>query len=263
MVVILEKVKKGGVIHPFHKGGENMKTKIVVALLILAGLGAGLVWWKQGGKAPTLPSKQIVDTTSEDITVIRSFMSDPNLELVYKGTDLPQPYFMVGKVSQLEKGGGIKIEKVSGWERLVNVYEQKGLINGTCSVYEYHTDPRSHKLVAVVIRNLRLEEVEALKEKGTPCLSADPAYNAPAITKEEAQEIAFAYLKRGLSNFETIKGQFSYSFSNQLHQWLWEDKKYKLPEGLEGRPYSYPTIRITVNGNKEIQYWNTVPLFEK
>ena len=56
MDAILFKEKKGGVtLHLTHKGGENMKTKIIVALLILVGLTAGVVWWRQGGKTPVLP----------------------------------------------------------------------------------------------------------------------------------------------------------------------------------------------------------------
>jgi len=39
---------------------------------------------------------------------------------------------MVGKASTLDKGGGIRIEKVTEWERQVNIYEQKDLINGQC-----------------------------------------------------------------------------------------------------------------------------------
>ncbi|MDP3987442.1 MAG: hypothetical protein Q8P81_04425, partial [Nanoarchaeota archaeon] len=84
------------------------------------------------------------------------------------------------------------------------------------------------------------------------------------IAKTEAETIAMDYLKRTVPNFDQIKDQFTYSqqLNGESHQWFWEDKGYKLPEGLEGRPYSYPTIRISVSGNKEIQYWNTVSLFE-
>src|SRR3989344_3254720 len=229
-----------------------MKTKIIVILLTLTSLGAGLVWWRQSGKAPTLPSKQVVDNISEDTATIKSFMSDPNLELVYKGTDLPQPYFMVGKVSQLEKGGGIKIEKVSGWERLVNVYEQKDLINGTCSVYEYHTDSRNDVLTTVRIRNLKPSEIEE-----TSC--TESTNQMPIMTKKEAETLAMSYLKRALPNLSDIKDKFVYTqkLGGESHIWMWEDKNYQLPEGLGGDLYSYPTIRIVVNGDRQIQYWNT------
>lgn len=239
-----------------------MKTKIVVMLLILAGLGAGFIWLKQGGKTPVLPVKQATDSTAEDMATIRTFMAQPNLELVYKGTDRPQPYFIVGKVSQLEKGGGISIEKVSGWERLVNVYEQKELINGVCSVYEYHTDARNHSLTTVRIRNLKPSEMEALSKSGTPC--AESTNQMPKITKAEAETLAMSYLKRALPNFSEIKDQFIYNqpTKGETHQWTWQDKSYKLPEGLGGDPYSYPIIRIVIYGDTSLLYENTVSLFK-
>jgi hypothetical protein len=64
-------------------------------------------------------------------------------------------------------------------------------------------------------------------------------------------------------NFDQIKNQFTYQQQNgESHEWIWQDKGYKLPEGLSARPYPYPIIRIAVYGNNEIQYWNTVPLFQ-
>lgn len=237
-----------------------MKIKIVVVLLILVGLGAGVIWLKQGGKTPVLPLKQATDTTAEDIAVIRAFMADSDLELSFVNTDLPMPYFRVGKVTKM--GNGENMEKVDGWVRQINVYDQKKLVNGECAVYEYHTDARNHTLTAVVIRGLRLNELDALKKDGVTCVSNSG--NMPKITKTEAENIAMGYLKRAVSNFDQIKDQFVYSQqqNSEAHQWLWENKGYKLPEGLEGRPYSYPAIRITVNADRSISYWNTISLFE-
>lgn len=233
-----------------------MKTKVIFAILILVGLGAAVVLWKQGNGTPVLPVNQTTDATAEDISAIRTFMADPNLELSFVNTDLPMPYFRVGKVTKM--GNGENMEAVDGWTRQVNVYDQKGILNGQCVTYEYHVDVRNHTLTAVVIRGLRPNEIDALKNDGVTCIS-NPG-NAPKITKAEAETIAMDYLKRAVPNFDQIKDQFTYS-EGKSHTWLWEDKGYKLPEGLEGRPYSYPTIRITVDGNKQIQYWNTVPLF--
>ena len=233
-----------------------MKTKIIVVLLILAGLGAAVVFWKQSNGTPVLPVNQTTDATTEDMVAIRTFMADPALELSYVNTDLPMPYFRVGKVTKM--GNGENMEAVEGWTRQVNIYNQEELLNGTCSVYEYHTDVKNHNLTAVVIRGLRPNEIEARKQEGITCIQSNP----PAkINEEEAQDIAFGYLRRVLPNFEEIKDQFAYSESKS-HIWFWEDKSYKLPDGLEGRPYLYPTIRITVNGDKTISYWNTVSLFE-
>jgi len=84
------------------------------------------------------------------------------------------------------------------------------------------------------------------------------------ITKAEAEVLAKDYLKRAVPDLDKIWGQFTFSLQSngELHQWLWENKGYKLPEGLEGRPWSHPIIRISVNGDQTISYWNTVPLFE-
>lgn len=240
-----------------------MKTKIIVALLVLVGLGTGFVWWKQGGETPIFsPSEQETDPASQDMAAIRQFMAEPNLELSFVNTDLAFPvYFRVGKVTKM--GGGENMEAVDGWTRQVNVYHQKELLDGQCSVYEYHIDPRNHSLVAVVIAGLKPSEIEEYKNSGVTCVTTN-SNKMPKISKAEAEEVAMGYLQRGVANFNQIKDQFVYSeqLNGESHQWFWEDKSYKLPEGLEGRPYSYPIIRISVHGNKQIQYWNTVPLFE-
>src|SRR3989338_8522417 len=100
-----------------------MKIKIIVALLILVAVGV-FVLQKQG-TTPSLITNKVVDTTSKDIAVIRTFMAEPNLELSFVNTNLPQPYFMVSKVTKLTNGENI--EEVDGWVRQVNVYDQKGV----------------------------------------------------------------------------------------------------------------------------------------
>ena len=239
-----------------------MKIKIIVTLLVLISFGAGFFWFKQNNFAPVLPSTEELDNTAQDETTIRNFMAESALELSFVKSDVPFPvYFRVGKVTQME--GGENMDAVEDWTRQVNIYHQKELLNGQCSVYEYHVDSRNHSLVAAVIAGLKPSEIEGYKTNGVIC--SDTSSNTmPKITKTEAEAVAFGYLARGVKNFDQIKDQFIYSgkYGGELHQWFWEDKGYKLPEGLEGRPYSYPTIRITVDGNKQIQYWNTVPLFE-
>jgi len=239
-----------------------MKIKIIVTLLVLISFGAGFFWFKQNNFAPVLPSTEEVDNTAQDETTIRNFMAESALELSFVKSDVPFPvYFRVGKVTQME--GGENMETVEGWTRQVNIYHQKELLNGQCSVYEYHVDSRNHSLAAVIIAGLKPSEIEGYKSNGVICSDAS-SNTMLKITKTEAEAVVFGYLARGVKNFDQIKDQFIYSekYDGELHQWFWEDKSYELPEGLEGRPYSYPTIRITVDGNKQIQYWNTVPLFE-
>ena len=238
-----------------------MKSKIIVALLILVGLGVVIVLWKQGNKTPVLPVKQITDTTTQNMTAIKTFMAKPNLELSFVNTDLPMPYFRVGKVTKRDNGENM--DPVDGWVRKVDIYHQKELLNQQCSIYEYHLDSRNHSLVAVLISGLNPSEIEDYKNNGATCVVTN-SNTMPKITKTEAETIAMEYLTRGVKNFDQIKDQFVYSEENngESHQWLWQDKSYKLPDGLESRPYFYPIIRISVYGDKSIQYWNTVSLFE-
>ncbi len=201
-----------------------------------------------------LSSDEQAETENSDLASIRSFMGDPNLELSFVNTDLPTPYFRVGKVTKVD--GGENMEAVDGWIRKVNVYNQKELINGKCSVYEYHTDERNHNLTAVLIKGLKPNEIDALKEGGIICT---PDTNTMSkVSKAEAETIAMEYLTRALPNYDQIKDDFVYSqqLNGESHEWLWEDKNYKLPEGLSARPYSNPIIRISVYGDNSIQYWN-------
>lgn len=208
-----------------------------------------------------LYSNEQAEVESSDLTSIKSFVGDPYLELSFINTDLPTPYFRVGKVTQMD--GGENMEAVDGWTRKVNIYNQKELINGKCSVYEYHTDVRNHNLTAVLIRGLKPNEIDALKEGGVTCT---PDTNTmPKISKTDAEKIAMGYLQRALSGNERIRDAFVYSeqLDGESHEWLWEDKNYKLPEGLSARPYLNPVIRVSVYGDRSIQYWNTTSLFNE
>ncbi len=245
--------------------------KLLLILLVVVGLGA-VIWWKQSNKILSpknsltwTETSQTENSQQKDIKTIRIFMGDPNLKLSFATTDLPTPYFRVGKVTKV--GNRENMDAVDAWIRNVNVYDQKELINGWCSVYEFNTDIRNHSLTAVIIRGLRQNEIETLKNSGTSCNSN--LKNVQKLTKTEAETIAMDYLKRTLSNFDQIKDQFIYSTYTSLssqnngesHEWLWQDKNYKLPEGLSSRPYPGPIIRISVYGKNQIQYWNTTSLF--
>lgn len=238
-----------------------MKVKIILVLIVI-GLIAGFLLLKKDGSTPVQTATQTTktETPSDDVSVIRQFMNKPDLRLTSVGTDLPTQYFRVGKVTKM--GTGENMDPVDGWTRQINVFDQKDLINGTCSVYEYNLDSRNHKLTAVIIRGLKPSEIEDYKNNGVTC--SPETSNKQKLSKSEAETIAMDYLKRGLPNFDQIKDQFVYSQQNngESHEWLWEDKKYNLPEGLSSRPYQYPIIRISVYSNGEIQYWNTTPLFE-
>jgi len=212
------------------------------------------------GKSPMNSADSQAIKTTDKLAVIREFMADSNRELVFTGTDLPMPYFRVGKVTQ--RNDGENMEAVEGWVRMVNVYEDAKPLAAGCGVYQYHVDPRSNTLTQAVTRGLRPNEIEALKAKGTPC--TETTNQVSKMTKADAEQIAFGYLERALPNFGQIRDQFIYTqkLGGQSHDWIWEDKDYQLPDGLEGRPYSHPIVRMTVYGNGSITYQNTLPLFE-
>jgi hypothetical protein len=236
----------------------------IVGIFVLAAIAGSFFFFSRNSQPPkTLSENQRNEaSTSRDLTAIRNFMGKPDLELKFIETGLPQPYFMVGKVFPLEKDGGFRTDKVDGWIRQVNIYEQKELVSGQCSVYEYHTDARNHVLTSVRIRNLRQNEIDNLSEKDKSACEANS--QMPKITKAEAETLAMDYLKRALPDFDQIKDQFIYTSitKSNVHEWKWEDKNYKLPEGLGGDPYSYPIIRIAIYGDKSILYENTTSLFE-
>ena len=212
---------------------------------------------------PAPPASEVTTKQSEnsDLTAIKTFTGKSDLEVTFVNTDLPTPYFRVGKVTKV--GGGENMDPVEGWTRKVNIYDQKDFIDGGCSVYEYHTDERNHSLVAVLIKGLKPSEVSDLAKSGVTCTPESGSMSK--VDKIEAEPIAMEYLARTVINFDQIKNDFKYSTqqNGESHEWLWEDKEYELPDGLSSRPYPGPIIRISVYGNNEIQYWNTAPLFEK
>ncbi|GIW69343.1 MAG: hypothetical protein KatS3mg101_0090 [Patescibacteria group bacterium] len=240
-----------------------MKNKTLIAVILLTIIAGALLISKpvltvlKQQSDISVPNQQ---KPKDEMAVIREFMDNPNLELVYVRQDLPQPYYSVGKSTKVQ--GGVNLEAAKAWLRQINVYEDaKPLSDNSCSVYQYHVDPRNQVITQVVTRGLNANEIETLKQKGVSCINSNIM---PVITKEEAEQIASGYLKRALPNFEELKDQFVYSFSQkESHTWMWEDKNYKLSEGLTGKPYSYPIVRLTVYGNGQILYWNTIPLFQK
>jgi len=230
-------------------------------LVLIAGIVVLVAFVPQVLKPTPTPNETAKDLSeNSDLTAIKSFTGKSDPEVTFVNTDLPTPYFRVGKVTKI--GNGENMDAVEGWVRKVNVYDSKELIDGKCSVYQYHTDQRNHSLVAVVIKGLKPSEIEALAKNGNTCTLESG--NILKINTVEAEAIAMEYLARAVPNFDQIKDNFKYSTqqNGESHEWLWEDKEYKLPDGLSSRPYPGPIIRISVYGNNEIQYWNTVPLFE-
>jgi len=199
--------------------------------------------------------------------VIRDFMAKPDLQLQYIRTRHPSN-FNVGTITN-QTDNGYTLEDVDGWERKVEVYQQKEYIGKTCEVYEYEVDIRNNEIVQVGIRYPQEGVIENPK-KQEECQDAR-SLETPLLTLSEIEKIAMGYAERGVRNFNTIKGQFIYEGSStnpktiSAHNaWIYENKDYKLPEGLTATvPSEVPTIWARVSsGGYLIMYLNTTGLFK-
>jgi hypothetical protein len=94
----------------------------------------------------------------------------------------------------------------------------------------------------------------------------------PLKSKDQIEQAAFAYLGRvpestgNMLASSSIQPQYISSkptASNPSgNEWRWEDKSYKLPDGLYSDAFSYPMIRIIMaSSGKLIYYFNSTGLF--
>ncbi len=198
--------------------------------------------------------------------VIRNFMAKPDLQLQYIRTRHPSN-FNVGTITN-QTDNGYTLEDVDGWERKVEVYQQKEYIGNTCEVYEYEVDIRNNEIIQVGIRYPQEGVIENPK-KQSECQSSQ-SLETPILLMADIKDIAMGYVQRGVKNFDTIKGQFIYEGSStnpktiSAHNaWIYENKDYKLPEGLTATvPSEVPTIWSRISsGGYLIMYLNTTGLF--
>lgn len=199
------------------------------------------------------------------IESIRTFMSNPDLQLVYVRTRHPSN-FSVGRVTNKD-AGGFTMEDVSGWERRVEIYQQKEFINDRCEVYEYEVDPRNNQIVEI---HVKYPEGVSI---GSPDCAKFGSLEVPLKTKEQIEKIAFEYLGRAPESTgsmllsSSIQPQYIPSMKGAanpaMNEWRWEDKSYKLPEGLYSDAFPYPTLRIIISsGGKLVYYFNSTGLFQ-
>ncbi len=226
---------------------------------------------------PAMPDNEPPEAKlTADENAIRAFMSVPNLALDYITRQKDPANFSVGKIETLpvkgtNESGAWKMDIPKEWERPVNIYQQTKYINDRCEVYEYEVDARNSQVVEVHVKYA--QEIEQMQASGTPINITDrckayPSMEVPIKPKNFIEEYAMGYLSR-LPNYESIKSQLQYipSMKNPINapaanEWKWEDKSYKLPEGLSSDPYPYPTIRIIMSsGGKLLYYFNSTGLF--
>lgn len=202
------------------------------------------------------------------MSAIRTFMAEPNLQLIYMGTRHPSN-FSVGKIASRD-ANGYTMDDVAGWERKVEVYQQKEFIDDQCEVYEYEVDVRNNQIVEIHLRVP--ESVPATPSERLSLCSSYGSMGWPVKTKDQIEQAAFAYLSRDAGHTSivassSIQPQYIPSKEGILtkpaqNEWRWEDKIYKLPEGLTSEPFPYPTLRIIMtSGGKLLYYFNSIGLF--
>lgn len=217
------------------------------------------------------------DKLTADENAIRAFMGVPNLALDYITSQKNPANFSVGKIETVpvkgtNESGAWKMEIPKEWERPVNIYQQTKYIDDRCEVYEFEVDARNSQVVEVHLKYA--QEIEQMEASGTPVNIMDrcksyPSMEVPLKTKDIIQTNALTYLSR-LPNYDAIKDQLTYIPSSKnpinapaANEWKWEDKSYKLPEGLSSDPWPYPTVRIIMtSGRKLLYYLNTTGLFQ-
>jgi len=249
------------------------KLDIISILAVLFVVVLGVLWWQQRGTESTIQTQTKAEPSSQDVaqvqTAIRDFMSDQTLEIKYISTSSNPSNFTIGKATQLGDGGS-QIDTPDEWKRPVYVFQQTQYINERCEVYEYELDARNLQIVDVHVRYP--EEIQSLLGGATGLNAAKCAsygsMELPLKPKDTIQQTAFDYLTRGVGDQIPTTDQFTYIPSKQgatnpaANEWIWQDTSYKLPDGLTGDVYNYPTIRIIVSsGGKLLHYFNSVGLF--
>ena len=194
-------------------------------------------------------------------------MANQSLNLEYVNSSKSPSNFGIGKVTVIDEGAW-RMDTPEEWQRPVYIFDQQQYIDNLCEVYEYEIDARNGQIVET--RIVYPQDVQKLTptERQEKCESYDSLYT-PLKTEEEIKTVAIGYLSRNVDNFEAIKDDFTYTPSTKdavnmaaAHEWIWQDTSYKLPEGLIGDVYNYPTIRIIISsGGKLISYFNSVGLF--
>lgn len=223
--------------------------------------------------ALTKESQPSAETLTKAEEAIRSFMDQPNLTFQYIATRKhPSNFAVYSNVKEIGGGGRFVADTAEGWDRPVNIFQQKEFINDRCEVYEYEVAAKTNQVVEVHIvypQEIQNELSSSSGLNGAKCAEYG-SLEVPTKTKTEIESVATGFLNRNIANYSEIKTQFTSIPSKKnavnvaaANEWRWEDTNYNLPDGLTGDPWQKPIIRIIVSsGGKLISYLNTTGLFE-
>lgn len=217
-------------------------------------------------------SKPSEDELANAEKAIRIFMGDSNLELEYITQNRHPANFGIYKPadsndpSNTDEQKAIRYDFIDEYDRPVYIFQQKEFINDRCEVYQYQVTIKTNQVVEIGL--VYPQERSAVM----PGKCSDyESLEWPLKSRDEIEQAAFAYLGRdsehtGFLARSDIQLKYIPSKSgveNPSHnEWRWEDKSYKLPEGLVADPFPYPTMRIIMSsGGKLVYYLNTTDLF--
>ncbi|MFA5010068.1 MAG: hypothetical protein WC553_02460 [Patescibacteria group bacterium] len=245
----------------------------ILAVVFVVAIG---IWAWQSPKSSTrdvsvLPEPTTAVTAQIQLVIQRfmHLMADSNPTVRYITTQKNPSNFTIGTATQLGDGAW-RTDTPAEWQRPVYVFQQTQYINEQCEVYEYEIDARNNQIVDIHVRYP--EEIQNLLGgvglNASQCASYGSLY-IPTKTQSQIETIAMDFLSQNVSNFTQLQDDFTYQPSKEnpvnvaaAHEWIWQDTSYKLPKGLTGDVYNYPTIRVILtSGGKLIHYFNSVGLF--
>lgn len=200
-------------------------------------------------------------------SAIRTFMGEPNLELVYMTQKRhPANFSVLSNVKQND--GGFTADTPEEWYRPVYIFQQKNYVDGRCEVYQYQVLIKTKQVVEIGL--VYPEGLKAGASISGEC--GNESLETPLKTKTEIEQIAFAYFGRDPEHTKfmlrsDIQPQYIPSkpgvANPAQNEWRWEDKNVSLPDGLTGDPWQHPIARIIISsGGKLVYYLNTTDLFK-
>lgn len=218
-----------------------------------------------------LPVQSELDKAEQ---AIRTFMGVPNLELKYiTQNEHPSNFAILSNVKQND--GGFTADNPKEWDRPVYIFQQTNYINDRCEVYQYQVTQKTNQVVEIGIvypKEVQQCNPTEMVEKIKKLCSNNGSLYWPLMRKDEIEQAAFAYLGRDPEHTKfMLRSDIQLQYipskpgakNSAANEWRWEDKSYKLPAGLAGDPWPYPTMRIIMSaGGKLVYYLNTTELFD-
>ncbi len=138
------------------------------------------------------------------------------------------------------------------WERKVYIFDQTSIASN-CQFYSYEVDTKSGKVVQVQL----IGSLAVGSEGDIARAECEKARLQHEITDAEAEDMAWAIARKNVPDLSNSKGEVSFDQGDR-YIWMWQDKSYKLPEGLTSEPWQYPTIRVILDKQGRLMtYLNT------